>query len=222
MAGHETVKALLVDHLTDHLAPWLEVVRAGDTWPLDPKLTAASDILPEGDDQWPCVLVSSTKMTRRTSKAADAVATSEFLGRYAVTVTVACRAVKERDPDSAATGRDRMLQAVRWLLLTAPGLDAASTCLFNDANQPMVEETDPVAVDAKGRPVALGRITFAVQHAETVPDPASVVTDSASVSLSVTDADGTLYTEAPAYDDGLTVYDDTHTAYDGGVAWPPQ
>lgn len=216
--GHEQVKDLLVEHLADDLGPWLTVVRGDDDWPLDPKMVAASDILPEGDDGWPCVLVSSTRMVKRTSVSSTVTPVGAHVARYTVTITVACRAVKERDADSAAAGRDRLLQAVRWLLLTSPGLGADATCLLAD----LEEQTDPVAVDAKGRPVALGRSTFTVQAVETVPDLGAVaVADSAEVALSVTDADGTLYTGAPDYD-AFIAYDDTHAAYDGGTQYPPQ
>lgn len=196
--GHEQVKDLLVQHLADDLGPWLTVVRGDDDWPLDPKMVAASDILPEGDDGWPCVLVSSTRMVKRTSLASTTTPVGGHVARYTVTITVACRAVKERDADSAAAGRDRLLLAVRWLLMTSPGLGPDATCLLSD----LEEVTDPVAVDAKGRPVALGRATFTVQAVETVPDLAEYGTvDQIDLAVTVTDAQGML---------GYTVPDDSN------------
>lgn len=187
--GHEQVKDLLVQHLADDLGPWLTVVRGDDDWPLDPKMVAASDILPEGDDAWPCVLVSSTRMVKRTSVSATPTPVGAHVARYTVTVTTACRAVKERDADSAAAGRDRLLLAVRWLLMTAPGLGETATCLLSD----LEEVTDPVAVDAKGRPVALGRATFTVQATETVPDLGAYgAADLATVVIDAVPADGVM------------------------------
>lgn len=212
--GHEHVKAVLVDHLADNLPAWLTVIRDGDTWPLDPKLVAASDILPDKDEQWPCVLVTSTSMNRR--MAADTVATGEFIGRYDVTVTVGARGVKERDADEAAAGRDRLLLAVRNLFLASPGLDEDTTCLLSG----LTEETGAVAVDVKGRPVAIGSVSLQVQYVETIPDLASVTADSADVHLAVTDADGSLYTNAEYVGD--VTYDDAGTVYDGGTEWPPK
>lgn len=214
MIGHEQVKAALVEHLSDNLPAWLTIVRDGATWPLDPKLVDASDILPEGDDPWPCVLVSSTKMTRRFS--AEATATGEFVGVYDVTVTVAVRGVKERDVDATAAGRDRLTDAVRYLLLASPGMGEQTRALTAD----LTTETDPVAVDAKGRPVGLGRVAFQVQHVETIPDPAAVTADSADVELRVTHAAASLFTNAEY--NGDVAYDDADTVYDGGTEWPPK
>lgn len=217
--GHEQVKDLLVEHLADDLGPWLTVVRGDDDWPLDPKMVAASDILPEGDDAWPCVLVSSTRMVKRTSMSATPTPVGHHIARYTTTVTVACRAVKERDADSAAAGRDRLLLAVRWLLMTAPGLGSDATCLLSD----LEEVTDPVAVDAKGRPVALGRATFVVQATETVPDLGAIeVVDAAVTDLAVTTADGSLFTHTTAGYDGPIVYDAPGVEFDGAREYPPK
>lgn len=184
MSGHEAVKAAVVEHLTDLLPTWLAAVRPeGDTWPIDPKLIAASDILPDKDEQWPCVLVASTVMNRHLSDGAE-----QFVGDYDIQVSVAARANKERDADSAAVARDRLLAAVRWLVLSHPGPNDAMQILSGS----ITEETGAVGVDLKGRPAALGSISFTVRYAESIPtvaaDIAGTVTDTAIVVAAV-DAD---------------------------------
>lgn len=213
--GHESVRGLLVAHLAEGLPAWLDVARGGDEWPPDPRHVAADDIWPEGDDKWPAVLVPSTRMVKRTSLSADVPAAALFAGRYEVSVAVGCRAVKERDAESARTGRDRLLLAVRWLLLTSPGLGAGTSCHFDALS----EVTDPVASETKGRPVALGRLTFSVQHVESVPDLAGVPVVSADVGVEVAAADEPLFTEDgydadPVYSGGGD--------YDAGTVWPPK
>lgn len=182
MSGHEAVKAALVEHLTALLPTWLAAVRDGDTWPPDPRLIAASDILPDKDEQWPCVLVSSTSMTRALSDGAETL-----VGDYGVQVSVAARAKRERDVESAAVARDRMLAAVRWLVLSHPGVTAHMQVL----GATLTEETDPVGLDLKGRPAAVGAASFTVRFAETIPTiPDSIVgtvTD-ADVTVSAVDA----------------------------------
>lgn len=213
--GHESVRGLLVAHLAEGLPAWLDVARGGDEWPPDPRHVAADDIWPEGDDKWPAVLVPSTRMVKRTSLSADVPAAALFAGRYEVSVAVGCRAVKERDSASASSGRDRLMQAVRWLLLTHPGLDASTSCHFAELS----ETTQPVALDAKGRPVALGRLVFTVMQTEPVPDLTGVPVVSADVEVDAAAADQPLHTDT-GYDADL-VYSGGGD-YDAGTVWPPK
>ena len=214
--GHEAVKADIVEHLTDHLGAWVAVVDV-DGWPPVPELIAATDILPVDEDKpWPCLLVATTGMTP--GRQPTAIAGDVFVGEYAVKITVAVRTSKSRDEADAAVGRDRLLQALRWLLLTSPAAGDSTTVLTAGWS----EATDPVAVDPKGRMVALATVTFTARHTETVPDLAGYGTADAGViaELAVTDADGSLFTNAEY--DGYVAYDDTDTDYDGGTEWPPQ
>jgi len=212
--GHEAVKADLVSHITDNIAAWITVVQDG-SWPPVPAEIVASDILPVDEDKpWPCVLVTSTSMSdhRRTAALGDAT----FIGEYSVKITAAVRTSKSKDDADAAAGRDRLLLALRYLLVTSPQAGDDTTILVAS----LTEQTDPVAVDPKGRMVALGSISVNVRHVETIPDLASYgEADSADVTLSVTTADGTLYTDAE-YDDD-TVYDSTG-GYDSGTEYPPK
>ena len=212
--GHEAVKADLVAHLSANIGDWVDVV-AVDSWPPTPALVAATDILPVDEDKpWPCVLVSTTNMTAATRDAGIGYGT--FIGEYSVRVTVAVRTPKSKDYDQAALGRDRLLAAVRYLLLSNP---QAGDCAVLTAG--ISEQTDAVAVDAKGRPVAVGTLSVTVRHTDTIPDPASYGTaDAAIVELGVTDADGSLFTNQRY--DGEMVYDDAADAYDGGTEWPPK
>ena len=211
--GHEAVKADLVSHISDNLAAWITVVEV-DSWPPMPAHVAAGDILPVDEDKpWPCVLVTSTSMGdhHRTAALGDAT----FIGEYSVKITAAVRTSKSKDDADAAAGRDRLLLALRYLLITSP--KAGDTTVLTST---LTEQTDPVAVDPKGRMVALGSITVTARHVESIPDlEAYGVADSADVTLSVTTADGTLYTDAE-YDDD-TVYDSTG-GYDSGTEYPPK
>ncbi len=216
--GHEAVKADLVEHLTDHLGAWVAVVDV-DGWPPAPELIAATDILPVDEDKpWPCLLVATTGMTP--GRQPTAIAGDVFVGEYGCKITVAVRTSKSRDEADAAVGRDRLLQALRWLLLTSPAAGASTTVLTAGWS----EATDPVAVDPKGRMVALATVTFTARHAETVPDLAGYGTADAGViaELAVTDADGSLFTDVDPLYDGPVVYDTPGLEFDGAREWPPQ
>jgi hypothetical protein len=211
-SGHEAVKSDLVAHLSANIGDWVDVV-AVDSWPPVPALVAATDVLPVDEDKpWPCVLVSTTSMSTTTRDAG--IGSGVFVGDYAVRVSVAVRTPKSKDYDQAALGRDRLLAAVRYLLLSSP---KAGDCAVLTAD--LSEQTDAVAVDAKGRPVAVGTLSLTVRATETIPDLAAYGTaDAAIVDLGVTDADGSLFTNQRY--DGETAYDDPADGYDGGTEWP--
>ena len=193
--GHEAVKADLVTHIGDNIAAWITVV-AEDGWPVVPQLIAASDILPVDEDKpWPCVMVASTSMTdpTRTTSIGDGT----FIGEYSVKITAAVRTSKSKDDADAAVGRDRLLLALRYLLITSPQAGDDTTVLVAS----LTEQTDPVAVDPKGRMVALGSISVNVRHVETIPDLDEYGTvDQIDLAVTVTDAQGML---------GYTVPDDS-------------
>lgn len=183
MGGHEAVKAAVVAHLATGLPAW--VARVQDSGlPADVKHVAASDILPDKDTLWPCVLVASTAMARKHSIEA---ASDEpvIVGVYDVTVTVAH---KHTDPDAAALGRDRLLLAARSLFLADPGLGDFTAAHLSG----LQEVTNAVAVDLKTRPVAMGSLSFQVAHAEVLPviDPTEV--ESAAVTVNPVDATGSI------------------------------
>lgn len=175
MSGHEAVKAALVEYLADGLPDWVTQVEGPTV-----KVVAASDILPDKDEGFPCVLVSSTRAERVTAGAED------FVVRYDVSVTVAAKATTA---DLAAQARDRLLLAVRWLLLASPGVGESAQALTAG----LTEDTGAVAVDAKGRPTALGSVSFGVQVAEALPVLGTPVDfDFASVVIDAVDAAGSL------------------------------
>lgn len=211
----ETVKADLVAHIADNLPAWVTVT-AVDDWPPAPALVAATDLLPVDEDKpWPCVLVAAE--SRDTAVRGGAIGDPLVAAEYRLRITAAVRTSKSKDVDDAVAGRDRLLLALRWLLLTSPAAGDDTTVLAAG----MTETYEPAGLDPKSRPVSVGVLRCTARHVETIPDPAGVTADNAGVTLAVTDADGTLYTDAPAYD-GHVVYDDTHAAYDGGTVWPPQ
>jgi len=58
--SYESVKAALVDHITDNVGDWLDLEKV-DAWPADPALVGSFEILPEGDEHWPCVAVTALR-----------------------------------------------------------------------------------------------------------------------------------------------------------------
>lgn len=58
--SYESVKAALVDHIDDNVAAWLALEKVS-SWPADPALVGTFEILPEGDEHWPCVAVTALK-----------------------------------------------------------------------------------------------------------------------------------------------------------------
>ena len=211
--GPEAVKADLVDHITDNIADWVAVT-AVDSWPPAPAYVAATDLLPVDEDKpWPCVLIACTGQTAHVNDGG-----STQVVHYAVTVKAAVRSSTSKDVDGAAAGRDRLAQALWWLLIVHPEAATGTTVLAAD----MTMDLDPVGLDPKSRPVAVGVIKATVRRVETLPDLDSYGTaDSALASVSVTDADGTLYSEGSGdlYDIGI--YDDTRD-YEGGHTYLPK
>jgi hypothetical protein len=208
--SYESVKAALVDHITDSVGDWLDLEKV-DAWPADPALVGSFEILPEGDEHWPCVAVTALRSTDE--DVATGGPPGEYMSVYSVVVTVGCKSAGN-DVESATTGRDRLLQAVRNLLKADPAA-AAGVRVLSD----ITGETDPAVADVKGRPAALGRLNVRVRATETIPDLAEYGTaDAAIVDLGVTDADGSLFTNQRY--DGETAYDDPADGYDGGTEWP--
>ncbi len=174
-SGHEAVKDALVDHLATILPAWVQAT-AVDGWPATPALVAATEVLPVDEDKpWPCVLVSSTARPRIKHTGGDT-----YLAEYTVEVKVGVRSHGSKDYDAATDGRDRLLQAVVWALMAHPKLADGVVALTAD----MSDTTDPVAIDTKGRPVALGVLSLTVRQAETLPDPGAV--ESVDVEVDVT------------------------------------
>ncbi len=210
--SYESVKAALVDHITDNVGDWLDLEKV-DAWPADPALVGSFEILPEGDEHWPCVAVTALRSVDEDTVTGGPP--GEYMSVYSMVVTVGVKSAGN-DIESAVSGRDRLLQAVRNLLKAVPAA-ADGVRVLSDISG----ETDAVVADVKGRPAALGRLNIRVRSTETIPDLATYGTaDSAEVHLSVTDADGTLYTNAEYVGD--VVYDDESTVYDGGTEWPPK
>jgi len=208
--SYESVKAALVDHITDNVGDWLDLEKV-DAWPADPALVGSFEILPEGDEHWPCVAVTALRSVDEDTVAGGPP--GEYMSIYSMVVTVGVKSAGN-DVESAATGRDRLLQAVRNLLKANPSA-ATDVRVLSD----ITGETDPVVADVKGRPAALGRLNIRVRAVETIPDLAEYGTaDSAIVELGVTDADGSLFTNQ--HYDAESVYDDPADGYDGGTEWP--
>lgn len=210
--SYESVKAALVDHISDNVGAWLTLEKVA-SWPADPALVGSFEILPEGDEHWPCVAVTALRSVDEDTLAGGPP--GGYHSVYSVVVTVGCKS-SGNDIESAASGRDRLLQAVRNLLKANPSA-ADGVRVLSD----ITGETDPVVADVKGRPAALGRLNVRVRAVEEIPDLDEIGTvDTADVHLAVTVADGSLYTNAEYVGD--VAYDDADTVYDGGTEFPPK
>lgn len=177
--GHEAVKAAVVAHVAANVAAWVATTQE-DSWPPAPSLVAATAVLPVDEDKpWPCVLVSSTA-TPRISQVGDGT----YLAEYTLNLRVGVRSDEMKNYDKAVEGRDRLLLAVRRLLLSSPRCAAGVVTLAAS----ITETTDDVALDTKGRPVALGTLSVTVRQSETLPDPAAVDVLTADVEVTAVDA----------------------------------
>jgi hypothetical protein len=141
---------------------------------------AATAVLPVDEDKpWPCILVSSTA-TPQIKQAGDGT----YLADYTLNLRVGVRSDEMKGYDKAVIGRDRLLLAVRRLLMARPRCAEGVVALVPT----ITETTDDVALDTKGRPVALGTLSLTVRQAETLPDPGAVESISAEVELTAVDA----------------------------------
>ena len=114
--SYENVKAALVDHIDDNVGAWLALEKVS-AWPADPALVGSFEILPEGDEHWPCVAVTALKSVD--ADVATGGPPGVYMSVYDMVVTVGCKSAAS-DVESAASGRDRLLQAVRNLLKAVP------------------------------------------------------------------------------------------------------
>lgn len=168
MRGHEYPRRLLAAMLADQVPRRLAVLRAemDDTWPPDPAAVLLSDRLPDDESLYPCILVTSTRMT--SMKATSATATVDgFVCTYELTIAVAVRAARHGGDEAASIGRDRVLLAVREALLTAGQL--ANDC--QAVVRGLGEQTGQAGEDMQARPLSLGNLTLSALVYETVTDP---------------------------------------------------
>lgn len=146
--------------------------------PLTPRFIGSGDELPDRDELWPCVLVTTTRATGGLD-----IGDGLRAWTYELSVVVAVRTPK-RVATLAADHRDALLLAVRTALLTRPALggDMQARVVVNRA---LPEETSAVSPETKERWAATGRIKFPVQTVEPVgaglPGPPAV----AAVDLAV-------------------------------------
>lgn len=179
-AGHEAVKDAVTAHIATNIAAWLSTTQEA-AWPPAPPYVAATAVLPVDEDKpWPCVMISSTGMPRLTQ-----TGDGDYLAEYTLNIRVGVRSDEARNYDKAVDGRDRLLLAVRRLLMSSPRCASGVVALVPS----ITETTDDVALDTKGRPVALGILSLAVRQSETVPDPIAVESLSADVDVVAVPAD---------------------------------
>ncbi|MBI1377249.1 MAG: hypothetical protein GC157_07185 [Frankiales bacterium] len=164
--GHEGVKQLVRAYLETWVPIRLELIRQAlevDT-PDDPRAVILADGLPNDPEQYPCVMVMSTRidgMGRRQAVADGEVA--EYDVDYVVKVVVAVQRGEYQGDDQAVLDRDRLLLAVRECVMLPAPLSDQVFILSNPAPE---EETGAAAKTVRDNPLAAGTVTFLVRAAE--------------------------------------------------------
>lgn len=182
MKGHEYPRQLVQAMLEEQVPIRLELLRTAlDTdWPANPKAYLLADQLPLKEEQYPCVLVTST--TARPDTAIQA-GLGEFIYEYALTIGVSVVASRHGGETVASIGRDRILLAVREALMLNANL--ASDCFLVVRN--LDEQTGAAVETMQSKPMSLGNITLAVRVIETLEDP--ILTEAGTPAVLATHAE---------------------------------
>lgn len=182
MNGHELVRTAILDLLRAQVPGRLAVLRAARSLSPadapDPVVYALDERWPS-KDTWPAVCVPSTELRSLIREANDAGAET-WTGTYAVNVAVGTRFDEHRATNEAALQRDRLLLAVREVLLLSPKPQAGVRIMPNS----IAEEAGTPGEDIAARPHALGVVSFTVQTEETIAPAADPPTaDTADVEV---------------------------------------
>lgn len=174
MLGHEAVKAAVLDVLQTNVPDRLDAIRTAlaVTSPVDPATYVAADSLTVATE-FPVVLVRSTSMgTLRAAGTVDPGSESTWVGRYDVEVVVACDSATHGDYAAACADRDRLLLAVREVLLLTSGVGDIELLTAN-----LAEDTGAAAETLRGAPLAAGSITLSALATETLAPLAGAATE---------------------------------------------
>lgn len=162
MQGHEFARTRVASKLTTNLPTYLAAVRTrlGVSWPPDPETILVADEVSPSIGQmpniYPSVLIRSTELLSLTPiSRADG-----WWGAYRMSVGVLC-ASRSPDPQEAAVGRDRIMLAIRELLLADRSLgdDEGSTIVLD----PYTERTGAAEQTLGSVPMSAGVIEFAAR-----------------------------------------------------------
>ena len=198
MKGHEYPRQLLAQMLEVEVPKRLAVIRAATStdpdelpWPPDPKAYLLADTLPMKEEQFPCVLITSSTSSVDTNVQAGL---GEFIYEYALTIAVAVVSNRHEGYEQSSIGRDRILLAVREALLMNAQL--ADDCFA--VVRALTEVTGAAMENLQSKPTSVGNITFAVRVVEELTDPTHYDITTFEPDVYAVDADGTLPREVGA------------------------
>lgn len=166
MNGHEVPRRLVVKLLQDNVPEALgrnnNVGR--DNWPPAPRSVTVADSMPIREEMYPAIIVQSTGSELVHSSQAGS---GEHMFRYAMRVQVLVTSHKAQGAETASVGRDRLLLAVRDVLMSGSLGDPDYAIVSGSFT-----ETTGIAVETlQSKPVAVGSIEFDVNAIEisTIP-----------------------------------------------------
>lgn len=179
MLGPEIARVTIAAWLSERLPARLELVRQRlDTdWPADPKKIALVDTVSPDEalrqGAFPLLLVTTHELSGWAKHTSWPNIGNTWTCRYDVTIGVLVDSPSHGDLEGACIGRDRIVLAIRELLLwdgtlarADDGTPTAWTVLT-----PYTEETGPLIAAAgtlQGRPLAAAEIKFAIEQLETL------------------------------------------------------
>ena len=189
MKGHEYPRQLVREMLEQQVPARLELLRAvlETDWPANPRAYLLADQLPLKEEQYPCVLVTSTTAA---PDIAIQAGLGEFIYEYALTIGVAVVSSRHGGETVASVGRDRILLAVREALMLNANL--APDCFLVVRN--LSEQTGAAVETMQSKSMSLGNITLAVRVIETLEDP--LLTEAGTPAVVATHAETVIAVDA--------------------------
>lgn len=192
MSGHEYPRALLLSMLMQQVPGRLDAIKAAltsdpeapVTWPPTPNGWLLADRLPQREDYYPAVIVSSTqgRLDAAVQSGLGTDGAGDFIWRYDLTIGVAVVASRHGGDDEASVGRDRLMLACREAVMLNPKL--ADNCRL--ILRGLSETTGAALEDLQSRALALGNLSVGVEVTETLTDQIGEIS---STSTSVTGYD---------------------------------
>lgn len=167
MKGHEYPRQLIKQMLEARVPQRLAAIRAAAAvepeWPPNPKAYLLADTLPAKEEQYPCVLVTSSEASPVSAVQAGL---GDFIYEYQLSVGVAVVAGRHGGEVAASIGRDRILLAVREALRLYARL--ADDCVVYTKSMP--EVTGAPGENMQSAPLSLGNISVTVAVTEALND----------------------------------------------------
>ncbi len=183
MSGHEYPRALLLSMLMQEVPGRLEAIKARLTadednpvvWPPTPNGWLLADRLPDREDYYPAVLVSSTqgRLEAAAQAGLGADGAGDFIWRYDLNIGVAVVASRHGGDDEASIGRDRILLACREAVMLNSKLSDNCRLIIRGLS----ETTGAPVENLQSQGMALGNLLVGVNVTETLIDQVSVVAD---------------------------------------------